>query len=57
MDWRYIHYGQIMTGDLMKNQDTMQASYHVEDTIEIILYHIETGQEFAIVGNLPFSKL
>ena len=31
-DWLYIQYGQIMPRDLIKNQDTMQALCHVEDT-------------------------
>ena len=26
MDWLYICYGKINTGELMNNQDTMQAS-------------------------------
>ena len=55
MGFVYIRYRKITPGDLMKNQDTMQAFYHVEDPIEIIFGQIKTGQEFAISGNPPFS--
>ena len=56
MYWLYIHYRQIYPGDLMKNRDMMQTLYHVEEPIEILFNHIETGQEFSIAGNLPFSN-
>ena len=44
MDWMYVRYGQITPGDLMQNQEEMQASYNVKDSIVIIFYHIKTGQ-------------
>ena len=44
MDWIYSRYGQIMTGDLMKNTDSIQTAYHVKEHIEIIFDQIETGQ-------------
>ena len=34
----------------------MQATYNVKDPIEILFGQMETGQEFAIVGNLPSSE-
>ena len=40
----YVRYGQITPGDLMQNQEEMQASYNVKDSIVIIFYHIKTGQ-------------
>ena len=36
IDWLYIRYRQIMPVDLMKKQDTIQTSYHVEEPIEIL---------------------
>ena len=33
----------------------MQAIYNIEDPIEILFYQMETGQEFVIAGNSPFS--
>ena len=41
----------------MKNQDIIQASYHMEELIKILSDQIETGQEFTIVGNFPFANL
>ena len=38
----------------MNDQDTIQESYHVKETIEILFDQIETGQEFVIAVNLPF---
>ena len=55
VDCIYIHYGKTTPGYQMKNQDTMQTSHHIEETIEMLLYQIETGQEYAIAGNSPFS--
>ena len=55
MDWLYICYRQIVPGKLMKNQDTMQASYHVEEPIKIIFYQFKTGQEFAIAVHYTFT--
>ena len=55
LDWLYIQYGQITPWDLMKDQDTMQTSYHVEEPTEILFNHIETGQEFTIAWNSPIS--
>ena len=34
MECIYLKYREIMPGDLMKNQDTMQAVYHIEYPIE-----------------------
>ena len=34
MEFIYLKYREIMPGDLMKNQDTMQAVYHIEYPIE-----------------------
>ena len=34
----------------------MQAMYKVEDPIEIPFYQMETGQEFVIAVNSPFSN-
>ena len=48
MDWLYTCYGKITLRDLMKNQDKMQTSYHVEEAIEILFDEINTGQEFLI---------
>ena len=48
MNWLYTRYGKIRLRDLMKNQDKMQTSYHVEEVIEIIFDEINTGQEFLI---------
>ena len=39
----------------MKNQDTMQAAYHIEELIEIRFGQMDTSQDFAIEGNSPFS--
>ena len=39
----------------MINQEDMQATYNVEYPIKILFDHIETGQDFAVAGNLPFS--
>ena len=55
MDWIYICYGQITLGELMKNQDTIQGLFHVEDSIEILFDQIKTGQEFEIVGKYCFT--
>ena len=55
MDWIYICYGQITLGELMKNQDTIQGLFHVEDSIEILFDQIKTGQEFAIAGKYCFT--
>ena len=38
-----------------ENQDNMQTAYHVEEPIEIFFDQIETGQEFTIAVNFPFS--
>ena len=40
----------------MKNQDTMKTSHHVKEPIEIFFNQIETGQEFEIAVNSPFSN-
>ena len=55
MDWLYIWYSQIAQGDLMRNQDEIQVMYNIKDPIEILLDQMDTGQEFAIAGNSPFS--
>ena len=55
MDWLYICYGKIIHIYLIKNQDTMKTSYHVEELIEIIFDKIETVQETMIAGYSPFS--
>ena len=55
MDWIYICYGQITLGELMKNQDTIQEMYHVEEPIEILFDHIKTGQESMITENSTFT--
>ena len=39
----------------MSNRDEMQATYSVKHPIEILFDQMETGQEFAIAGNSPFS--
>ena len=44
MEWLDIHYGKIMTVDIMNNQDKMQALYHVGYPIEIFFDQIKTGQ-------------
>ena len=44
MDWLYVWYGQITPGDLMLNQEEMQATYNAEDPIEILFDQIETGK-------------
>ena len=56
IDWLFIRYGKITPVDLLNNKDTVQALYHFEDPIGILFDQIETGQEFAIAGNLPFSN-
>ena len=33
MNWIYVRYGQITPRDLMKNQGTIQETYHAEDPI------------------------
>ena len=37
----------------MKNQDNMQATYNVEEPIDILFDQMDKGQEFTIAGNLP----
>ena len=54
MNWLYIRYRKFTHGYLMKNQDTMQTSYHVEELIQILFNKIKTVQEFMIAGNSPF---
>ena len=54
MDSLYVSYGQIIPRDPIKNQDKMQAAYHIEDPIENIFGQIKTGREFTITGNVPF---
>ena len=39
----------------MQNQEDMQGMYNVEDPINILFDQIDTGQEFAVEGNSPFS--
>ena len=41
----------------MNNQDTMQATYHVEEPIEILFYQIKTVQDSVIAGNSTFTNL
>ena len=55
MYWLYIFYGKITPDELMKNQYTMQSSYHVEEPIEILFDQIKTGKEFEIAGNYPLT--
>ena len=55
MDWLYIKYGHIIPGDLMRDQEEIQVTYNVEYSIKILFDQIETGQEFAVVGNSSFS--
>ena len=54
MDWICVRCDQITPGDLMKNQDKMQATYNIKFPIEILFDQMEMGQEFAITGNYPF---
>ena len=39
----------------MKDQNKIQESYHVKETIEILFDQIKTGQEFAIAGKYCFT--
>ena len=39
----------------MKDQDDMQVTYNVKYSIEILFRQMETGQEFLIAWNSPFS--
>ena len=39
----------------MRNQEEIQATYNVEDPIDILFGQIETGQEFYVAGNSQFS--
>ena len=39
----------------MRNQEDMQGTYNVEDPINILFDQIDTGKEFAVEGNSPFS--
>ena len=55
MECILFRYGQITTGYLMKNQDKMKATYNVKDPIETLFDQMQTGQEFTISGNYPFS--
>ena len=55
MDWLYTCYGKITLIHLMKNQDKMQTSYHVEGPIEILFDQINMGQELLIAVNSPLS--
>ena len=54
MDWLYIKYGHIIPGDLMRDQENIQTTYNVKDSIEILFFHIEMGQEFAVAGTHHF---
>ena len=56
MDWIYSWYIKITTRDLMKNQDTMQAAYHVKYPIKFIFNQITMVQKLAIAVNSPFSN-
>ena len=55
MDRLYTGYGKITPWDLMKNQDKMQTSYHIEEAIEILFDQINMGQELLIAVTSPFS--
>ena len=55
MDWLYVQCGQIAPGDLMQNQEEIQATYNVKNPIDILFYQIDTGQESAVAGTSPFS--
>ena len=56
MDWIYVRYVQITPRDLMRNQDKIQATYKAEELIEILFNQMETGQEFTMTRNTPFSE-
>ena len=36
MDWLYVQYGHITPGDLVRNQEEMQATYRVDDPTDIL---------------------
>ena len=40
----YGWYRQITPGDLTSNQDKIQATYNVEEPVEILFNHMKTGQ-------------
>ena len=39
----------------MQNQYKTQVTYNIKYPIDILLDWMETRQEFAVAGNLPFS--
>ena len=44
MEWMYAWCGQITPGDLMRNQEEMQATYNFQDPINILFDQIKMGQ-------------
>ena len=40
MDWLYVQYGHITPGDLVRNQEEMQATYRVDDPTNILFEQI-----------------
>ena len=55
MDWLYVRHGHITPVEIKRKQEKTQATYNYEDPIEILFDQIETGQEFTVAGNSPFS--
>ena len=45
MNWIYDRYGQITPGDLMNNQNEIQATYNIGDLIEIMFDQMYKVQE------------
>ena len=53
--YHYVRYSQITPGYLTRDQYKIQVTYNVKYSTEVLLDQMETGQEFTIAGNTPFS--